>query len=154
VQFHIGSAQSVRKPEAEHQAVVNADSSVVLHWVGTRLRNGSGEVFLLEIDTKRIPFDTDWTSEIDQDGKFFLMKFDTFGGSQVGALLAGLRTYVFSSSDEKRSAQMLAVEALLVYGLNFDGLRYPDGRWRVDFEGRQWRLSDFGYNHESDAKYV
>lgn len=29
--------------------------------------------------------------------------------------------------------------------VNYDGLRYPDGRWRVAFEDRQWRLGDFGY---------
>ena len=154
VQFHIGSAQSVQDPKSPSQSVLNADGSIALRWVSPRLMNGSGKVFLLEIGSKRIPFDTDWSSESDQHGKFFLMVFDTFGGSQVDTTLAGLQPYVFSDAEEKRSAQVLAVEALLVCGQNFDGLRFPDGRWRVEFEGRQWRLSDFGYTNESGAEYV
>ena len=154
VQFHIVSAQSVQNPEERAQAVVNADGSIVLRWVSPRLMNGSGEVFLLEIGTKRISFDTDWSSESDQDGKFFLLAFDSFGGSAVGSYVAELPPYVFSDAEEKRSAQVLAVEALLVCGQNFDGLLRPDGRWRVQFEGRQWRLSDFGYTNESGDEYV
>ena len=154
MQFHIGSAQSVQEPEARAQAVVNADGSIVLRWVSPRLMNGSGRVFLLEIGTKSIPFDTDWSSECDQDGEFFLMTFDSFGGSRIGMSLAGLQPYWFLDTEEKRSAQILAVEALLVCGQNFDGLLRPDGRWRVQFEGRQWRLSDFGYTNESGAEYV
>ena len=154
MQFHIGSAQSVQNPEERAQAVVNADGSIVLRWVSPRLMNGSGRVFLLEIGTKRIPFDTDWSSESNQDGTFFLMTLDSFGFSQIGMSLAGLQPHLFLDAEEKRSAQVLAVEALLVCGQNFDGLLRPDGRWRVQFEGRQWRLSDFGYTNESGDEYV
>ena len=154
MQFHVGSAQSIQDPDVQARAVVNADSSIVLRWVSPRLMNGSAEVFLLEAGEKRIPFDTDWSDGDDEDGRFFLITFDSFGGSPVGASKAGLHTYLFSAAEKKRSLQLLAVEALLVYGQNFDGLRFPDGRWRVELDGRQWRLSDFGYANESSADYV
>jgi len=73
------------------------------------------------------------------------VKFASFGVSAMVSLRVGIRPYVFAGADEQREAQMLAVEALLVYGDVFNGPSKPDGYCRVEFEGRRWVLSDFGY---------
>ena len=92
-----------------------------------------------------IPFDTLTRFP----GGHVIVEFASFGVSSKVNLRLGIFQYVFADVDEQREAQLLAVEALLVYGSFFNGLSRPDGYRRIVFEGREWVLSDFGYVTEN-----
>ena len=96
-----------------------------------------------------IPFDTRFRSA----GGHYIVDFDSFGVSYTVKLRVGILQYVFPDAEAQREAQLLAVEALLVYGEFFNGLSKPDGHCRVEFEGRQWVLSDFGHSKDASKRW-
>ena len=76
---------------------------------------------------------------------YYLTQFTRFPGAVVKKDYGDdVVFHRFASDEERREAQLLAVEALLVYGGIYDGEERPDGYNRVEFEGRLYRKSDFG----------
>ena len=75
---------------------------------------------------------------------YYLVKFTAFGISAAVELRTQVKSYRFGSDEELATARLLAAEALLVYGSNYNGLTYPDGENRVELNGVELRLSDFG----------
>jgi hypothetical protein len=105
-----------------------------------------GVSFVLSWGGRVIPMDVVRRQVHNPDSAPYLLSvFQTFGFSPAIKFRAGIKSFSFSSADEEHTARMLAVEALLVFGGNYDGLERPDGYNRVAFEGHEWILSDFGY---------
>ena len=75
---------------------------------------------------------------------YYLTKFTAFGVSTAVAMRTKVKSYRFESDEELATAMRLATEALLVYGSGNDGLARPDGYNRVELDGVELRLSDFG----------
>ena len=75
---------------------------------------------------------------------WYCWRLGVFGGTIAAKLWDGTEPYEFGSPQLRRQVQMLAVEALLVFGGHYNGDIRPDGYDRVEFDGRLYRKSDFG----------
>lgn len=136
--------------DAAKRSVVDVDRSVALQRLAG-LGPFRGTAMVLVWEGRRIPFEQDRSEVAESSSSYFLTEFQTFGASGRVATKFAVPAYTFSDDEEKARAQLLAVEALLVFGGNCDGLSRPNGYNRVEFEGRQWVLSDFGYDTTSEA---
>ncbi|POH71000.1 hypothetical protein C3B59_03270 [Cryobacterium zongtaii] len=105
-----------------------------------------GDGFILTWGDRQIPFES-LSSQVTypvSGETYYLVKFTAFGFSAAVELRTKVKSYRFGSDEELATARRLAVEALLVYGSNYNGLTYPDGENRVELDGVELRLSDFG----------
>ena len=109
-----------------------------------------GESFVLRWQHRTIPFETLTREKRETEGlTYYLTTFTSFGSSQTAEMVLGATPYSFDSPAEKVEAKRLAAEGLLVFGTNYNGLTRPDGYNRVELDGAEMRLSDFGI--ESDV---
>ena len=69
---------------------------------------------------------------------YFLTRFVAFGYAFAGSEYGDVEFYRFKNDEEKREAQLLAVEALTVFGSIYDGDDRPEGYYRVEFEGKTY----------------
>ena len=69
---------------------------------------------------------------------YFLSRFRHFGYAVGGSDYGDVEFYRFKNDEEKREAQLLAVEALTVFGSIYDGDDRPEGYYRVEFEGKTY----------------
>ena len=105
-----------------------------------------GDGFILTWGDRQIPFES-FSMQVHDPGSgetYYLVKFTAFGVSAAVELRTAVKSYRFGSDEELAMSRRLAVEALLVYGSNYNGLTYPDGENRVELDGVKLRLSDFG----------
>ena len=105
-----------------------------------------GDGFILTWGDRQIPFESlsGPVRDAVSGETYYLVKFTTFGFSMAVELRTQVKSYRFGSDEELAMSRRLAVEALLVYGSNYNGLTYPDGENRVELNGVELRLSDFG----------
>jgi hypothetical protein len=105
-----------------------------------------GTVFKLAWGERVIPFEAVRQEQHQHDfGEvYFLTRFLAFGRSIFAKSHSGIDEYAFESRQERTQAQMLAVEALLIYGGHYDGDKRPEGYNCVEFEGRIYTKRDFG----------
>ena len=131
--------------------VIDPDRNVWLQFIhGSRARvNTMKLVWKDEV----IPFEISLRGFKDDPpgGTSYVWHFERFEGTTsaqnwgyVDPSKGGVTPYHFDDPSVRREAQLLAVEALLVYGGNYDGETSPDGYYRVEFEGKLYRKSDFG----------
>ncbi|MFF2272216.1 hypothetical protein ACFVTX_08070 [Agromyces sp. NPDC058136] len=97
-----------------------------------------------------IPFEYDLEPVTTEAGKRFVGRVSGFGTSPIAAEQAGTPGYRFVDDEERRAAERLAAEALLVYGDFYDGLDRPDGVFTVEVPTEEYgtfdyTLSSFGY---------
>lgn len=105
-----------------------------------------GYVFTLETANMLIPFDVSTKVETTGSGEYrYIKTFVTFGYSPRARLLADVKQTLFQSKDERDNLQLLATEALLIYGGFYDGLSRPEGSVCVDWRGKRYSLASFGY---------
>jgi hypothetical protein len=110
-----------------------------------------GGAFILVHGEKTIPFEAEWDGGLKDaftGEPYFLMHFSMFGISGFAGWLFGIEPYEFAGEDEKKEWMRLAAEALVVYGLDYDGLDHKDGYTRVELDGEQLTLSSFGYTSQ------
>ncbi|MGN6307482.1 MAG: hypothetical protein ACTHNH_21900 [Mesorhizobium sp.] len=93
-----------------------------------------------------VPFERDrWEVSDEPIGEiWYRSRFGPFGASSAAKRWEGIEPYHFDDPHLRRQAQMLAVEALLVFSGHYNGDIRPDGYDRVEFDGRLYRKSDFG----------
>ena len=102
-----------------------------------------GDAFKLVWDDRVIPFDVHYEPKRDDSGEQYIVEWiEGFGGSSR-ADDHGIRTYWFEDASERFEAFLLAIEAVLVFGSNYNGADRPDGRYRFVHEGLTYTKSDF-----------
>lgn len=97
-----------------------------------------------------IPFEYELEPVAAEAGKRFVGRVSGFGTSPIAAEQAGTSRYRFANDEERRAAERLVAEALLVYGDFNDGLDHPDGVFTVEVPTEAYgtfayTLSSFGY---------
>jgi len=113
-------------------------------------RREPGEVCRMAWGNRDIPFETSRELKFDSDGtsgdRIF---FESFGASVQAKIYHGVLPYQFVSTDERDTALLLAAEALLVFGNNYNGLSRREGQYIVTIsEGANagdYTLGSFGY---------
>lgn len=127
--------------------VVDAERDISLQFKNTTGRE-LGRAFVLTHDDMQIPFHTKERSGlVDQaTGKpYFVTEIVSFGTSFY---LRGDRyvpDYVFGSRDKALVWTRIAAEALLIYGLRYDGPSLHPDYARVLLDGQLLTRRDFGY---------
>ncbi|AWB88993.1 hypothetical protein [Homoserinimonas hongtaonis] len=131
-------------------AIIDPERDASLEFIGGRGRV-PGMVHTLTTGDLVVPFEARRTAQADAEGhEFYLITFDSFGSLFVTPTGLKLDPVDFTSPAERRRLQLLAAEALLVFGSMYDGLRKPDGFNRVSIEGNTYTLSSFGYESVPD----
>jgi hypothetical protein len=104
-----------------------------------------GFVFVLTWGERVIPFAISFEPHeaTEEQPEYTIFRFTDFGATNE-AFWKGIEGYRFRDEAERETAQLLAVEALLAWGGNYRGAEHPEGRKRVEYQGRMWTLSDFG----------
>jgi hypothetical protein len=101
-------------------------------------------IFQIVWQGRTIPFETIEESRRNESGdEYILVRFGAFGGSAY-ANQYGIKPYRFPNGEERRHVMMLAAEALLVFGSDYDGSAKPEGFYRVEHEGKVYTNRDFG----------
>ncbi|MFF2493487.1 hypothetical protein [Agromyces sp. NPDC058064] len=102
----------------------------------------------LEWGGRVIPFEYDLEPVATKAGRRFVGHVIGFGTSMLAAEQAGTSGYRFVDEEERRAAERLAAEALLVYGDFYDGLDHPDGVFTVEVPTKhgssEYTRSSFG----------
>lgn len=142
--FRIGTSPKLPIPGSIDDAVVDEERDAVLQYVSGQGSVRNASAMLLTVGSLQIPLDTHWESAGDNSAPF-VVDIDRFGDSTTVRLAMGLGRARFESVEQEQRLLMLAVEALLVFGLFFDGIPRADGEVVVNYLGKLWRLSDFGY---------
>lgn len=145
----------------------NSRSAAVVPVVGRG--QSAGFVWVMLLHGNRIPFETaDWELDQPMVGKRQL-HFDSFGSTVFGRRHLGDLRHVFSNDDERRTAQLLAIEGVLYYQSLEGFLRrvamttgQPITELRVrfpakhpepfHFEESSHVIEDFGYSPEGGIR--
>lgn len=132
--------------------VVDHDRDVWLKFV-SGIGSEPGSVMKLVWEGRIIPFDYYVENLTSEPRPRLIGRIENFGTSWLAGYKGDLKVFHFSSETERKSAELLAAEALLVFGSMYDGLSFPDGMYTVELntaEGvRHYTLSDFGYTTEA-----
>ena len=129
--------------------VVDAERDVSLQFKNTTGRE-LGRAFVLTHGDMQIPFHTRERSGLVDEvtGKpYFVTEIVSFGTSFY---LRGPRyvpDYVFGSRDKALAWKRIAVEALLIYGLRYDGPSLDPDYTRVLLDDQLITRRDFGYTN-------
>ncbi len=112
-----------------------------------------GQVMKLVWTSRVIPFDYLIETITSEHGPRHIGRIENFGTSRAAGYKANLRIFRFDSEAEREAAELLAAEALLVFGTMYNGLSIPDGILTVELRAgagpRPYTLSDFGYESEA-----
>jgi hypothetical protein len=129
---------------ADSKAMVDEDRDASLQRIGNTGMD-PGFVLVLTWGGRVIPFAISFQPHkaTEERPEYTIFRFTDFGATNR-AFWEGIEGYRFRDEAEREAAQLLAVEALLAWGGNYRGAEYPDGRIRVEYQGRTWILSDFG----------
>lgn len=103
-------------------------------------------IMKLVVESATIPF-TNRNEEIKDpatDDTYFITRFDSFGSTTLLQYSHGILPYRFKDAAEKSLLQMLAVEGLLVFGSFYNGDQQPNGKYRIELNGRLYTKNDFG----------
>ena len=128
--------------------VVDHDRGVWLKFV-SGMGPEPGKVMKLVWEGRVIPFDYFIESVKSEQGERLVGRIANFGTSRMAGYQADLRVFHFSSDTEREAAELLAAEALLVFGSMYNGLSIPNGMLTIELStdagSRLYKLSDFGY---------
>jgi hypothetical protein len=143
---------SIHRPEddnwySDKTRVVDAERDVALEF-----RNGTGRdlggAFVLTHGDMQIPFHTRQSGSLtdEESGKpYFTVEIMTFGTSIYLKGDRNVPDYVFESVEESRKWRRIAAEALLIFGLHYNGMKYDPEYSRVLLDGQLLTRRDFGY---------
>jgi hypothetical protein len=128
--------------------VVDAERGVTLEF-----RNGAGRdlggAFVLTHGEMQIPFHTRQSGSLidEESGKpYFTIEIVTFGTSIYLKGDRNVPDYVFESVEQSRRCRRVAAEALLIFGLHYNGLKFDPDYTRVLLDGQLLTRRDFGYS--------
>jgi hypothetical protein len=129
---------------ASAKAMVDEGRDVPLQRIGTTGMD-PGFVLVLTWGGRVIPFAISFEPHkaTEEQPEYTIFRFTAFGATN-DAFWKGIEGFRFRDEAEREAAQLLAVEALLAWGGNYRGAEHPDGRKRVEYQGRMWTLRDFG----------
>ena len=108
-----------------------------------------GAMMLLSVDGSHVHMDV--RTELNEDpetGRPYVTSYITaFGSNPIISRLTGVTAHRFITKAEGQAFLMLGVEALLVFGDNYNGLGRPAGMYRVRLstsgQEREYTLVDF-----------
>jgi hypothetical protein len=105
-----------------------------------------GEVLIavLTLGSTEIPYEYRVTEVIEGDTRWYDVEILAFGVSVAGRIQHGLTQHHWSDPSERESAALIAIEATLAWFPGGQGRQRGDGYMRSTFQGRTYRLSDFG----------
>ena len=95
-----------------------------------------------------IPFHTNVVSGLvdpDTGNPFFVSEIVSFGSSLFLKGDRNVPDYEFSSDEEARRWLRIAAEAVLIFGLGYNGLKFDPDYARVILNGEVLTRRDFGY---------
>jgi hypothetical protein len=127
--------------------VIDAERGLSLEF-----RNGTGRdlggAFVLTHGGMEIPFHTRQSGSLidEESGRpYFIVEIVTFGTSIYLKGDRDVPDYFFQSVEQSRMWRRIASEALLIYGLHYNGLQFDPDYIRVLLEDRLLTRKDFGY---------
>lgn len=143
---------SINLPEGEpwystKRRVVDAERKISLR-LGALTGRDPGKAFVLTHGDMRIPFHTEErTGLVDPETArpFFISEIVSFGTSIYLKGDRDVPNYEFSSGDEARRWRRIAAEAVLIFGLDYNGFDYDADYVRILLDGRILTRRDFGY---------
>ena len=108
------------------------------------LANRPGGAFKLTVGEAVIPFEVTGDQLTDpESGKMYIFRrFDSFGVSPTAKLLGKIESYEFPDEETRDRLLLVAAEALIIFGWNYDGPSRDDGFIRVDVDGQIMTLGD------------
>lgn len=128
--------------------VLDPETGTTLQLVSLNFRS-SGGVFILAQGDARIRF----TTSIEYDlvdphtgEPYRVTRIESFGKSYFSYQRSEAGDHELTGLDEKFNWRKIAVEALLVFGDDYDGLESVADYARVDLDGQPITLKDFGYS--------
>lgn len=128
------------------QIAVDEERGARLEFVAGILQRYNGGAYKLTWGDRVIPFDTPFRSVKDEtvpvDHNVAIFRFDPFGGGH--ATIKGVPGYVFQSEEERHEAMLLAIEAFITLKTKIPRRKHIDGVCRVEYKGKEFRMSDFG----------
>ena len=124
------------------RTIVDLERGVSLEFIGG-LGRMPGTVHTLTTPELVVPFEVCRTQ--DADAEFYLTRFYSFGRLFSTPTGPRIEPVDFPSQAARHRLQLLAAEALLVFGSFYNGLAKPDGYNRVDVGEKTYTLSSFGY---------
>jgi hypothetical protein len=129
---------------ADSKAMVDEDRDASLQRIGNTGMD-PGFVLVLTWGGRVIPFAISFEPHkaTEEQSEYTIFRFTDFGAT-YDAFRKGIEGYRFRDEAEREAAQLLAVDALLAWGGSYRGTESPDGRIRVEYQGRMWTLRDFG----------
>ncbi|MGP4031849.1 hypothetical protein [Pseudarthrobacter sp. 1C304] len=143
---------SINLPEGEpwysnKRRVVDAERKFSLR-LGALTGRDPGKAFVLTHGDMRIPFHTEErTGLVDAETArpFFISEIVSFGTSIYLKGDRGVPNCEFSSADEARRLRRIAAEAVLIFGLDYNGFDYDADYVRVLLDGKILTRRDFGH---------
>lgn len=107
-------------------------------------QHGVVSIAVVTIDGHEVPFEYQVQPKLDESGEWYDIQLGAFGYSQAGEFHWGTGRASFASEEDRKAAILLAIEGVLAWLPGGRGLEHEDGYGRVMFEGKQYRLGDFG----------
>lgn len=106
-----------------------------------------GKAFVLTHGDIVVPFHTAESDETDpKTGDwYFASEIVSFGTSVYLKGERDVPDYTFSTDEEAREWRRIAAEALLVFGRDYNGFKYPQEQVRVVLNDELLTRQDFGY---------
>jgi hypothetical protein len=103
-----------------------------------------GAAFKMTVGEAVIPFEVtgDRLTDPESGQQYVLRRFDSFGVSPTAKLLGKIESYEFPDEETRDKLLLVAAEALIIFGWNYDGPSREDGFIRVDIDGRIMTLRD------------
>lgn len=129
--------------------VVDVERDISLKFMNSTGREPGG-AFVLTHGDMRIPFHTKQTSGlVDEEtgAPYFISEIVSFGSSLYLKGDRDVPAYNFTSHDEGVKWRRVAAEALLIYGVRYDGPSLDPAYTRVLLEGELLTRRDFGYKN-------
>lgn len=123
--------------------MVDPERSYTFRTVGSTDR-GEIDIAVVTVNGQEVPFEYRVEPRSDETGVWYEINLGAFGYSVAGDLHYGLGRVTFASDAERRAMVFVAIEGVLVWSPGGYGVERGDGYSRLNFDGKQYRLSDFG----------
>lgn len=136
------------RPEPRQHSMDDPERGYSWRQVGTT-QKGEVSIAVLTLGAIEVPYEYEVTEVIEGDTRWYDVEILAFGVSVAGRIQHGLTQHHWSDSSERESAALIAIEATLAWFPSGHGLHRGDGYMRSTFQGREYRLSDFGPYYSS-----
>ena len=143
---------SIHVPEggpwySHKRRVLDSHRGIALQF-GASTGRDPGKAFVLTHGSKRIPFHTAEQSGLTDElagTPYFLSEIVSFGTSVYLKGDRNVPNYEFANYEETRNWRRIAAEAVLIFGLDYNGFDLAADYVRVLLNGELLTRKDFGY---------